>query len=82
MIFCKNPSIFNDWYNEVEKIGFIQLLNSIKEKNSKLSEILDFVKQIKKMQDHGITINNESIITTSTNGRGKIDEIINQLKND
>ena len=82
LFFCKYPSLFNDWYTEVEKIGLIQLLNSLKEAPPKLSELLDFIKQIKAMHEHGISIDNESSITTSTNGRGKIEEIINQLKND
>lgn len=83
LVLSKNSSLFNDWYTEVEKVGLIQLLNSLKEDPPvKLSELVDFIKQIKNMHEHGISVDNKSSITTSANGRGKIDEIINQLKND
>lgn len=82
LMICKNPSLFNDWYQDVEKSGIFQAMRLLTDKNPEFTQILEFTDRIKNMQTNGVNVVNDSTINTSQNGRGQIEEIIDQLKTD
>lgn len=82
LVLCKSPSLFIEWYQEIEKTELLELLDSFKENKSEISKTLDFIKTLKNVQEYGIETNNEFSITMKQNERGEIDDLMNQLKKD
>ena len=49
LVLCKSPSLFIEWYQEIEKTELLELLDSFKENKSEISKTLDFIKTLKKI---------------------------------
>lgn len=80
LVFSKSSSLFMEMFNQMEKSGLIEILNS----RYYFDKIMKKITEQKQMHIHGINMKILSILTVENNEKekGQLDEIMNQLKND